>query len=259
MRLADEAIAHGYRLVQRDATGSTNDDALAAARGGDPGRLWIVADRQEAGRGRHGRAWASPPGNLHASLLLVDPCPPARAVQLGFLAGLALHDAVGATTGLSAPRLALKWPNDLLLDGAKTSGLLLEGHTLGRAFTLVIGIGVNVVASPPDTPYPVTSLTRAVAGLTRDDLFTALSGAFAHRFQVWTEVLGRPDPFADLRSAWLARAAGVGATATVRLPNGPVTGRFKDLDAAGRLLLDTPTGLQVIDAGDLFFPNHSPS
>ena len=104
-----------------DATQSTNDDAArCGAATAIAGRLWIVAGEQRAGRGRHGRPWVSPRGNLYASLLLVDPCEPAVAPQLGFVAGLALHEAVAAETGLAAPRLALKWPNDLLLDGAKT-------------------------------------------------------------------------------------------------------------------------------------------
>ena len=98
MRLGLEAEAQGFRLLTLEVTGSTNEDALSAAREGDPGGLWIVAAEQRAGRGRHGRAWSSPAGNLHASLLLVEPCEPAAAPQLGFVAGLALHEAVEAVT-----------------------------------------------------------------------------------------------------------------------------------------------------------------
>jgi hypothetical protein len=130
VRLSSEAEAAGYRLSVLDETDSTSNDALAAARAGDPGRHWFVARRQSAGRGRHGRQWASPLGNLYASLLLVEPCPPAVAPQLGFLAGIAAHDAVSRVTGIGAPRLALKWPNDLILDGGKLAGLLLEGQFL---------------------------------------------------------------------------------------------------------------------------------
>jgi BirA family biotin operon repressor/biotin-[acetyl-CoA-carboxylase] ligase len=135
VHLLPEAEIAGYRLQSVDATESTNDDAFRAAAAGDPGRLWIVAREQVAGRGRHGRQWSSPPGNLYASLLLVDPCEVAVAPQLGFVAGLALHQAVEAVTGVGAPRLALKWPNDLLLDRAKVAGLLLEGHRIGRKFS----------------------------------------------------------------------------------------------------------------------------
>src|SRR5690606_32841616 len=139
-----------------------------AARAGDPGRLWVVAREQRAGRGRHGRQWSSPPGNLYASVLLVDPCEARVAPQLGFVAGLALHEAVESVIGIPAPRLALKWPNDLLLDGAKVSGMLLEGHRIGSSLAIVIGIGINVGAQPEKAPYPVTALRTYVADLAVD-------------------------------------------------------------------------------------------
>ena len=148
MRLSSAASRGGYRLEAFDRLGSTNDEAMARARAGDPGRLWIVAGEQGRGRGRHGRHWASPPGNLHASLLLVDPCPPALAPQLGFVAGLALHEAAAAC-GVAPGRLTLKWQNDLLLDGAKVAGILLEGAAgPGGGLAVVIGWGVNVAHRP---------------------------------------------------------------------------------------------------------------
>ena len=103
---------------------STNEEARRRALAGDPGRLWIVADQQTAGRGRRGRAWMSPRGNLHASALMIDPCPPALAAQLGFVAGVALARAV---TDLGAADVGLKWPNDLMSRGAKCAGILTEG------------------------------------------------------------------------------------------------------------------------------------
>ena len=120
------------------------DEARALALQGQATPLWLVADEQSGGRGRHGRSWVSPPGNLYATLLLPEPCAPAVAPELGFVAGTALHAAVSLLIGLGPPRLALKWPNDLLLDGAKTAGLLLEGLHVGGRFIVLIGFGVNI-------------------------------------------------------------------------------------------------------------------
>jgi BirA family biotin operon repressor/biotin-[acetyl-CoA-carboxylase] ligase len=260
VHLGPEADAAGYRLLSVDATESTNDDAFRAATEGDPGRLWIVAGEQRTGRGRHGRRWSSPPGNLYASLLLVEPCEVSVAPQLGFVAGLALHEAVEAATGIRAPRLALKWPNDLLLDGAKVAGLLLEGHRIGptNAFAVVIGFGVNVASAPADTPYPAVSLRSCRPDLTRETLFAALSQSFAGSFAAWKGTQGpRTDSFAAIRQLWIERAAGIGTEVGVRLPTGERRGRFDGLDRSGRLRLITAAGLELIDAGDLYFPNLS--
>jgi len=257
--LSPEAEAAGYRLVSLAATDSTNDDALQAARSGDPGPLWIVAGAQRAGRGRHGRQWSSPEGNLYATLLLTDPCELQHAPQLGFVAGLALHEAVEAATGVGAPRLSLKWPNDLLLDGAKVSGLLLEGHRIeaGGPLAIVIGFGVNVAFAPTGTPYPALALQTAKPGLTREDMFRALSATFAHTFSAWRKAarMNTTDPFGPIRRLWLERAAGIGREVTLRLPSGEKRGIFEGLDRFGRLQLKTASGVERIDAGDLYFPN----
>jgi BirA family transcriptional regulator, biotin operon repressor / biotin---[acetyl-CoA-carboxylase] ligase len=259
VRLAPEAADAGYRLVALGATGSTNDDAVAAARDGDPGLLWVTAGEQLAGRGRHGRAWASPPGNLHASLLLVDPCEPAIAPELGFVAGLALHEAVEAVTGAGVPRVALKWPNDLLVDGAKAAGLLLEGHRIGRSLAVVVGFGVNVAAAPAETPYPAATLQSLRPGLRPETLFEALSGAVARDLAAWRPArTGAADPFGAIRARWLERAAGLGVDVRLRLPSGERHGVFEGLDRSGRLQLKTASGLELIDAGDLYFPNLRP-
>jgi BirA family biotin operon repressor/biotin-[acetyl-CoA-carboxylase] ligase len=259
VRLSPETESAGYRLISLEATGSTNDDALQAARSGDPGQLWITAAEQLAGRGRHGRQWSSPQGNLYASLLLIDPCEVSSAPQLGFVAGLALHEAVEAVTGLGAPRLALKWPNDLLLDGAKVSGLLLEGHRLQPEgpLAIVIGFGVNVSFAPSGTPYPATSLQQVKSSLNREHVFLALSSAFASAFAAWraSSRMNMSDPFGAIRKLWLERAAGVGQEVTLRLPSGEKRGVFEGLDRFGRLQLKGAAGVELIDAGDLYFPN----
>lgn len=259
MQLSSDAASAGYRLVSLEATDSTNDDCLQAARAGDPGQLWITAAEQRAGRGRHGRQWSSPPGNLYASLLLINPCEVQFAPQLGFVAGLALHEAVETAIGIGAPRLSLKWPNDLLLDGAKVSGLLLEGHGLeaGGALGIIIGFGVNVAFAPTGTPYPAQALQSARPGLRREDMLLALSSAFARTFSAWRSAarLNPADPFGAIRQLWLERAAGIGREVTLRLPVGEKRGIFEGLDRFGRLQLKSATGSELIDAGDLYFPN----
>ncbi len=247
--LGEAARAAGYRLSVRDEVASTMEEARRALAEGDAGRLWIVARSQNAGRGRHGRQWGSPPGNLYASLLLVAPCEPALAPQLGFVAGLALHDAAAAVTGLAAPRLALKWPNDLLIDGAKASGLLLEGESRAGRFSTIIGFGVNIASSPPDTPYAATHLAAHAADAGIERMLVALSEAWHRRFSAWS----LPGGFGAVRAAWLERAAFLGQTITMRLPEGPVSGRFAGLDPFGRLQLELDSGRRLIDAGDLYF------
>ena len=256
VQLSPEIEAAGYRLSHVTETGSTNDDAAASASAGDPGRRWFVADMQTAGRGRQGRAWASPHGNLHASLLLVEPCEPAVAPQLGFVAGVALHDAVARATGLAPPRLALKWPNDLLLDGMKVSGLLLEGYQVGQkgVFAVVIGFGLNIADAPEDTAYGTRALRSVAPSLARDGLFGHLAATFAERLAAWQvwRAAGSADPFARVRQEWLARASGLGGPVTARLASGQRHGTFKGLDRFGRLELETEAGLEHIDAGDIY-------
>lgn len=259
MDLSPETEAAGYRLLSLEATDSTNDDALKAARSGDPGQLWITAAEQLAGRGRHGRQWSSPQGNLYASLLLIDPCEVAVAPQLGFVAGLALHEAVEEVTGIGAPRLSLKWPNDLLLDWAKVSGLLLEGNKLQTdgPLAIVIGFGVNVAFAPTGTPYPAVALKSVRPDLTREVLLRSLAAAFARTFSAWraSSRMSASDPFGAIRRLWLERAAGVGQEVRLRLPAGEKKGVFEGLDRFGRLQLKSADGMELIDAGDLYFPN----
>ena len=146
----------GIRHERFATVGSTNAEALARARNGERGPLWISAERQTAGRGRRGKAWSSPPGNLYATLLVIEPCASALAPQLSFVAGLAVHDTVAETASKFATALELKWPNDLLLAGKKLAGLLIESES--RPFAVAIGFGVNCAMHPADTAYPATDL-----------------------------------------------------------------------------------------------------
>lgn len=226
--------------------GSTNDLALEALRAGERD-LWIVTGEQVAGRGRLGREWTPRPGNLYASLALVDPAPPARAPQIGFVAALAALDAAVAVTG--APRrFGLKWPNDLLLDRRKVAGVLVEGTTLpGGSLAVAVGIGVNVVDHPAETRTPAASLREARAGVTFDETFAALAAAMATRLAQW-----RDDGFAAIRRDWLAVALGLGERIAVARGADTLEGVFVGLDPEGRLQLDEASGRRVVDAGDVF-------
>ena len=212
--------------------------------------MWIVADTQTAGRGRNGRIWSSPKGNLHASLLLIDPAPPHRAAELGFVAGVATAHALRAI--LCGDRhVVIKWPNDVLYDGAKLCGILLESANLpdGR-FACVAGIGVNCHLHPESTPYQATNLS-AIAGqpVAPARVFAELSATMAHWLDVWA---GGSD-FAAIRAEWLSLAAGLGTWTGVALRSQTIEGTFQTIDAAGRLILDQASGQVAIEAGDVFF------
>ena len=249
------ARARGVRLLGLDDIDSTNDEAKRLVASGERGPLWVTAKRQTKGRGRLGREWISPPGNLHASLILSDFGPQRIAPQLGFVAGLACLDALRALSGNSS-RLALKWPNDLLLDGAKLGGILLEGVTIAAAggsslppIAAVIGIGVNCDSAPGDLPYEARALSALRVGApTAPSLFARLSDAMVETLDVWAGGAGFP----ALRERWLALAAGLGGPIRVMLSRGEtIEGRFKTIDASGRLIIDTDAGARIVDAGDV--------
>lgn len=263
--LAPTALADNFRLEAFDTIGSTNAVALQRAQSGDPGRLWIVSKRQEAGRGRRGRPWQTPEGNLAATLLLVARFDPKVAATLGFVAGLALADALNAVvpdakvsvgvdgggdrTGRN--RFELKWPNDVLAHGAKLSGILLESVVLadGR-FAVAVGIGVNVVGYPEDVPYPATSLRALGSDCDAETLFLALSDAWVDNSARWAEGRGLD----EIRRRWLARAAGLGSEVAVKLDGRIVRGIFETIDGDCRFVIRDGQGTEFrIAAGDVHF------
>ncbi len=237
-----------YRVERFDTLGSTNDEAMARARVGAAGPVFIVAESQTGGRGRHGRVWFSPPGNLYASLLLTDPCDPALAPQLGFVAGVALVSALRDLLD-GDERLQLKWPNDVLFAGAKLAGLLLESAMMpGGRFACVIGFGVNCRSHPDGLAYPAAHLADAAGrSIDPDDVLVRLGPQLEANLALWRRGAGFP----AVRSAWLALAAGLGDTLTVRGSSRTVTGLFSSLDSTGRLLVETTEGCVAIDAGDV--------
>jgi BirA family biotin operon repressor/biotin-[acetyl-CoA-carboxylase] ligase len=249
LRLARSA-QDNYRLTRHEQLASTNDEALRRARGGDKGRLWVVAGMQSGGRGRNGRIWSSPPGNLYASLLLIDPAPARQAAELGFVVSIALARALRELLG-GDPRLAIKWPNDVLFDGAKLAGILLESASLpdGR-FACVAGIGVNCNSHPKDTLYKTTDL-GVILGKTSgpETLFEPLSAQMVYWLDVWEQ--GKN--FSAIRENWLSLAAGIGGPVKVTRPSGPLDGVFRTIDKTGRLIVDCGAGEAVaVDAGDVF-------
>jgi BirA family biotin operon repressor/biotin-[acetyl-CoA-carboxylase] ligase len=250
MELDPAAAAAGVRLIVFDSVGSTNAEALSKARLGERGPLWVTAARQTAGRGRRGRAFVSERGNLFASLLLTDPSSADRAAELSFVGALALHDAVCELAPTLAPRLRFKWPNDMICDGAKLAGILVEGEgTSGRPLAAVVGIGINCACHPAGLAYPATDLAAAGAAVRPEMLFRALSRAMPLRLAEWDRGRG----FAGIRAAWLARAMGLADIVRVSLPERELEGRFESLDQAGRLLLRRQDGtLETITAGDIF-------
>jgi len=221
---------------------------MRRARAGDPGHLWIAAREQTRGRGRQGRAWLSPQGNLAASLLLIDPAPIARAPQLGFVAGVALARTVRGL-GLAASGAGLKWPNDLVVEGAKLSGLLLEAAQLpdGR-LACVIGFGVNIRAYPEGLPYPATSLAEMGVETTAE----ALLGALAENMAFWLDRWQGGAEFDRIRAAWLDLAAGRDRNIRIVSAGRELDGIFRGIDATGHLILETKVGRETIAAGDVF-------
>jgi len=216
------------------------------------GPTWIMALNQTAARGRRGRDWRHPAGNFAATLVLPGPLPPATAALRSFVASLALYDAFAAATGRPGS-FALKWPNDVLLNGGKVAGMLLE--TLGpRGQALSIGIGVNLAQAPgadqvePGAVRPVSLMSETGVSVSPADFLDLLAPAYA-RYEAQITTYG----FAPIRSAWLDRAARLGAQITARLPAEEVTGRFDTVDEQGQLVLSTPQGPRRIAAADVFF------
>ena len=263
-RLDESACGAGYEVQSFETIGSTSAEACRQGRLGRTGPLWCASDHQTAGRGRRGNAWATPPGNLAASLLLSTDLPPTTIATLGFVAGLALHRALeccpagqgagGLANGQPKPPRAcfsLKWPNDVLADGAKLAGILLETEQrpAGGRF-LVIGIGVNVAHVPDNLPYRAASLAGVGLVATAESLFAALSREWVEFAGIWEE----GQNFTEIRRLWLQRAAGLGADIVVRNGSATLHGTFETLDAGGQLVVRLGDGSsRCVSAGDIYF------
>lgn len=257
MQLGARATKAGYKLVAFDRTGSTNTEAMAHARAGEPGPCWFVTTEQTAGRGRRQRAWVAPRGNLASTVLEMLDVTPAVAATLGFAAGLALESAVRQVSLEAALRsggrdqnFALKWPNDVLAGGAKLTGILLEAEQVASGLAVVVGIGTNIVDAPTGTPTPATSLRALGIEISAEDLFIALSDAWAEYIGIWDRGRG----FAEIRQAWLTRAAGLGKPVAIKSGNAVIEGIFDTIDEQGCMVVQTTAGQRMpITAGDVYF------
>ncbi|MBI3514118.1 MAG: biotin--[acetyl-CoA-carboxylase] ligase [Proteobacteria bacterium] len=237
-----------YHLIVHDSVGSTNDVARELAGQGAADGTVVWAERQTAGRGRLGRRFASPPGNLYVSFVLRPAIGPAVAPQLSFVAAVALVEAARAVLP-GRVAVSVKWPNDVLVDGRKVAGILLEAATTtaGALDFVVLGIGVNVTSHPADTAYGATDLTATGAAVTVPALLARLADALLSWRGRWLA-----DGFAPVRAAWLAHARGLGAPIDVRLGDTLISGRFADLDADGALIVESAGGArQRVTAGDV--------
>ncbi|MFN4141661.1 biotin--[acetyl-CoA-carboxylase] ligase [Aestuariivirga sp.] len=237
-------LGTGHPVRHFDRIDSTNLEARRLADAGECGPLWLWAGEQTLGRGRLGRSWVSEPGNLYATFLFSIAQEPQAAAQVSFVAALAVHDMVEALRPGLGPRI--KWPNDVLLGGAKFCGVLPE--VVGSNPTrIAIGCGVNVAHAPQGTPYPVAALGSDLAV---EDVLRELDRGLAHRLKQWDEGHG----FAAIRAAWAERALGLGEGVAATAGTKQLTGTFRGLAADGALLLETADGnLIPIHAGEVSF------
>lgn len=243
----------GYGRIVVNEVGSTLDEAVRLA-SGQRAPFWLLAHRQTAGRGRRGRVWAMPDGNFAATLTLRNEEPPGRVALRSFVMSLALYRAIVEVTGLNTA-FALKWPNDVLLNGGKVAGILLEsGGTAGQAGLLAIGVGVNLVAAPtPDMLEPGALRAVSILGETSlhvnpEDFLGLLALHFAS-----LEAQFLSYGFTPIRSGWLAHAARLGETITARTGREAIVGTFEDVDPEGQLVLRGARGVHRIAAADVYF------
>ncbi len=220
----------------------------AAAEGAEDG-LVIWAESQDAGRGRSGREWSSPPGNLYCSLLLRPNCRADQAAELSFVTALSVWSSVASLLPRTVS-VQCKWPNDILVRGRKISGILLEsgavsGNTVGW---LIIGVGINVISHPELGVYPTTSLKAEGVNSTVEEVLSGYLNAFAGWREVW-----RKEGFAAVRRAWLEKAVGLGQHTKVRIGEQELAGRFDTIDTDGALILIQGGERRRITAGDVFF------
>ncbi len=250
-------LPDNYTLIPLDSIDSTNAEAVRHAStvpAGETNNIVIWAHEQTGGRGRRGRTWVSPQGNLYCSILVRPKCPISHAAQTGYVAALAVYDLMR----FYCPEMCAietKWPNDLLINGKKASGILLESSstTDGNVHWLVVGIGVNIRSFPENTPYAATSLNNERdRPVTVADALMRLMTAYEYWYQMWLA-----EGFSAIREHWIGKARGIGEEIIVRLDKKELSGIFAGIDHNGALILRKDTGDQHISAGEVFFPNLS--
>ena len=236
----------GYALARHAEIDSTNSEARRLAEAGEAGPLWIMAKKQTAGRGRRGRSWETLSGNLAATLLLRPEAPPGPLGQLSFAAALSVADVAAHVAPGAA--ITVKWPNDVLVEGRKVAGILLESGSDAKGSWLAVGIGINLAAAPENTEFPAAALAEFAQAPSPDETLALLAARFAHWYAGWMN-----GGFETLRTAWLARAGGLGFPIRARLTNETRHGVFEGIDASGALLLNEQGRISAIAAGEVFF------
>lgn len=242
------------RIVEFETIDSTNSEAHRRAAAGERGPLWIRSDAQQTGRGRSGRPWSSPPGNLSATFLFSPTCPRPSFHQLSFVAGLAGYDAIAPhLTDTSA--LQLKWPNDLLIANAKVGGILIESSSYGRDTVVIIGVGLNIVVTPDIKDRAVTQIDRHGQAPPAAAVLLELNAALLHWLQTWNNGAN----FDLIRQSWLQRAHKIGQPLAVNTNEQALEGTFQGLADNGALLLALPSGeIRRIEHGDVSLASPAP-
>jgi BirA family biotin operon repressor/biotin-[acetyl-CoA-carboxylase] ligase len=233
-----------FHIQHHERIGSTNDEARRLAAAGAPHGTVVHADEQAAGRGRFGRTWFSPPGNLYLSVLLRLELPLERSSELSFVTALTVADAIDALLPKQS-KSTLKWPNDVLVNDGKIAGILVE--TADDAH--IIGVGVNVLEAPRNAPYKTATLVGAGGIATVDGARDILLDSLAKYLEAWTE-----HGFDPIRTAWLARAHPIGTLLRASIGGRSEEGMFAGLDESGAMLLDTTEGRKRILAAEVTAP-----
>lgn len=239
-----------WRHVEKGDVTSTNDFCLQEARNGAASGLWVTAERQTGGRGRRGREWVSETGNLYASLLLNNPARSDNIGTLPLVVALAANFAIRKVLPVSTARSQIKWPNDILINGSKVCGILLESEVISKdQMSIVIGIGINISHHPDQVLYKTTSLNALGISVSPQDLFAHLFEEMKYVLALWDQGRG----LAAIRDLWLENAAGIDEDIKINLPNEVLYGRFIGLSEDCNLILRQEDGDEIkIAAGDVF-------
>ena len=245
-----ETAQGSYRHLALEQTASTNTLCLEYAAAGEAGNLWITAETQTGGKGSRGRNWQSQKGNLFASLLLTDPSEKSRLADLTFIAALSVREAILHFSN-NDNQVAVKWPNDVMLNDRKCSGILLESVHHHDATYVVVGIGVNCQHFPAKTLHPSTSLFAEGMEVSANRFFKTLAKTMASNISIWKHGTN----FSVIRDKWLDCAYKLGNTILVHIPGESATeGRFASIDENGYMLLELNDGsLRQISTADIFF------
>lgn len=241
-----------YNLLIFDEIDSTNSEAIRLAKSAVTGNFLIWAKSQKAGRGRYGREWHSPIGNLYMSLLLDEDIDIINQAQLSFVTSIAVYETIEflAQNHNRQLDIQLKWPNDVLINGKKIAGILLESIRVGGKSYLIIGLGINIANSPKNIEKPATSLlAQGLDTQSVDEVLNIFVNSFDKHFVDWNQ-----SGFTKTRLSWLEKAANLGKIITIDDGRNKISGKFNDIDSVGniRIILDTGE-VKSLSTGEVFF------